>query len=80
MEAPPRYRKNIEHVIYLKELHQRVRERLNQLPPSRMNMVNSLFAVMVATLGVATFFLFTSAIEKSRELHLATIGTTFLKR
>jgi len=39
MEAPPRYRKNIEHVIYLKELHQRVRERLNQLPPSRMNMV-----------------------------------------
>ncbi len=39
METTPRFRKKTEHVLYLKELHRRVQERLSELPSSRMNMV-----------------------------------------
>lgn len=39
MEATPRYSKKTEHVVYLKELHNRVQKRLSKLPSSRTNMV-----------------------------------------
>ncbi len=39
MEVTPRFRKQTEHVVYLKELHKRVQQRLIELPSSRLNMV-----------------------------------------
>ncbi len=39
MEPAPRFSKKPEHVVYLKELHQKVQKRLSELPSSRKNMV-----------------------------------------
>ena len=39
MEAAPRFRKNSNHVVYMKELHNRVQERLRELPSSRKHIV-----------------------------------------